>query len=293
MDTLVFDGRRFAAEREEKLKQQVAADRLRLRMGSLLFREDPASVTYINLKKQAAVRVGIEFSVEEVSLGDTVPSLQDKIRTFGSQADVTGIMIQKPSKTVWQQYFKNSGERMDYWWGMLTGVLDPAKDVDCLTPMNLDKIYRKQWQLLPATVKAVVSILHKAYLDWQVFSNQHPGFDLAGVKTVVIGRSEIVGRPLATVLAQYGAQVSLYGSDLNQQELSEADLIISATGIPNLITGEMVKDGVVAIDVGSPQADIHFDSVLPKARFITPVPNGVGPVTVVSLLENLVDLKYF
>jgi methylenetetrahydrofolate dehydrogenase (NADP+)/methenyltetrahydrofolate cyclohydrolase len=111
------------------------------------------------------------------------------------------------------------------------------------------------------------------------------------LEVVVVGRSELVGRPLAYYLKTKISKVEMIGSKDNiTQELINADIIVSATGQANLITGEMVKEGVIVIDVGEPRGDVEFASVAKKASFITPVPGGVGPVTVVSLLENLVEM---
>jgi len=290
MTPIIFDGQRFASEREEKLKLKIDRNRLKPRIGSLVFQEDPASLKYTQLKKRAAVRVGIEFSVEDVSISESLPILQEKIRTFCARNDFHGVMIQKPMKELWNDYFKNNSERMDQWWSHLVGCIDADKDVDCLTSTNLDKVYSKKWKILPATVKAVLTVLNWAYHNHKIFSNPLEGFDLHGVSAIVIGRSEIVGRPLAEVLAQYGATTNLYGSDLDFQRLKQADLVVSATGKPGIITGDLLKEGVVALDVGAPDADFEFESVAQKASFVTPVPNGIGPVTVVSLLENLVSV---
>lgn len=288
MSAIIFDGRDFARNKEIQLQTLVSQLRFPLRIGSLVFVEDEASLKYTNLKKQAAVRVGIEFSVEELSLQTPVPLLQDKIRDFSSRADFTGVMIQKPSKSSWQNTRDKDGQRFDAWWEMLTFALDPAKDVDCLTGRNLEKVYKAAWHILPATVKAIISVLHHAQTQYQLFGPRTK-FELSGINTVVIGRSDIVGAPVSAVLSQYGAQVKNYGNDLDRQHLLQADLVISATGSPDLISAEMIKPGAVVIDVGSPGPDVQ-SGVAATAAFFTPVPYGIGPVTVVSLMENVYEV---
>lgn len=290
MAAIIFDGKAMAFEREKALAARVPRFRGVPRIGSLTFREDPASNLYTQLKKEAAVRTGIEFSVFEESMTESVPLLQQTIQSLCSRPDIHGVMIQKPMKKTFDQLFASKGLRFDAWWSQLVSVLDPAQDLDCLSQTRLDSVYRGDWQLVPATVKAVVSILHYAYQVHDLLNNPIPGFNFNGYNVVVIGRSELVGRPLAAVLEQYAANVKLYGNDLDQEALREADLVISATGQERLITGEMIKQGAVVIDVGAPGPDVDIESVAQKAAFVTPVPYGVGPVTVVSLLENLLDL---
>lgn len=288
MSGIIFDGREFAKSAEEQLAKLIGQSRRTLRMGSLVFVEDDAGLHYTNLKKQAAVRVGIEFSVEEMSLTTPLPMLVDHIRTFASRSDFQGMMIQKPGKAMWQKRQGLTGGRFDAWWQSLTAVIDPTKDVDCLCRSNLDLVYQKRWRILPATVRGILNILILASSQHQVFG-QRTDFNLFGISAVVVGRSEIVGLPTAAVLSQYGASVKLYGSDLDYQALAQADLIVSATGQTHLIKPEMVKPGVVIIDVGYPKADVD-PKVAQVAAFFTPVPYGVGPVTVVSLLENVYQL---
>ena len=316
MHMTVFDGKKFAQKKEEELRAKISQFEKPPVLVSLYFREDPASVMYTNLKQKAAGRVGIDFRTENVSVRDDIDSLLNKIRNFSHSKQVDGLMIQKPSQAVFEQltaqewasagtlrtlaknlaYFfsrDGAGKGSDEWWKRLVMEIAPHKDVDCLHPVNLGLVYRGKWRILPATVRAILSIL------------EYSGVKLGGKKAVVIGRSEIVGKPLANVLAQRGALVSLCASTgvvaksrgrqlfavRSHQSLTaaleDAEVVVSASGKPKLITGDMLKQGVVVVDVGSPEGDIDFDSVRQKAGFITPVPGGVGPVTVVSLMENL------
>lgn len=275
---IVFDGRVEAKKREQGLAARVSSSGLKPCMVSVVFVEDAGSLLYTGLKKKAAERVGIEFVEYEVSIASKLEGIVDLIGELSGDGSVDGVMIQKPTKLTWQEA---TGEQdgFDVWWKSLVGAVDPKKDVDCLTEVNLDKVYDGTWKVLPATVKAVLSVLEIAL----------GGLELSGKTASVIGRSDIVGRPLAAVLEQRGAEVCLFGSDVDSAVTREADVLISATGKTDLVGREMVKDGAVVIDVGAPKGDVKFDEVRGKAAFITPVPGGVGPMTVVSLLENLVD----
>lgn len=291
MKPIVFDGREFARKREEVLATAIKDYKLEPRIGALICEEDKASLMYSRIKKQAAVRVGVEFSEQLVSIKEPVQVLQDRIRVYADRDDVDGVLVQKPMKETWERELGlGDSEDFEAWWRRLILALPPEKDVDCLTTKNLQKVFDGKWQIVPATVKAVISVLVYADKEHGLLSGALEDFDLMGHNFVVVGRSDLIGKPLSAVLRQYGANVAMFGKDLDLKKLKEADVVVSATGKPGLITGEMIKDGAVVIDVGAPRGDVEFESVRDKCRFITPVPGGVGPVTVVSLLENLVEM---
>ena len=312
MGVIVFDGKRFAAEREVLLRKRIAKLGFRPKLASIFFREDPASVLYTKLKGQTAKRIGIDFHGQEVSLAAPVEDVLATIRNLSGEPKVHGILIQKPAAEIAsprsEEVLSGGGTietvvlnlthslkaglaaGSEEWWRRLTAEISPQKDVDCLTTASLDLVYRGRWKIIPATVRAVLFILEKAEIP------------LINRQAVVVGRSEIVGKPLAHVLAQRGSTVTLCastgvvaksrGDQLIEahepleliEATREADVLVSAAGQPGIITGGMVKKGAVVIDVGAPEGDVEFDSVARKASFITPVPGGVGPVTVVSLL---------
>jgi methylenetetrahydrofolate dehydrogenase (NADP+)/methenyltetrahydrofolate cyclohydrolase len=194
-------------------------------------------------------------------------------------------MIQKPSKKSWQQATGYKPQAYQEWWYRLTAGIDPAKDADCLTQTNLQRVYAGTWKIVPATVKAILTIM-KIALRSPITD------DRLQQKVVVVGRSELVGRPLAAVLDQRGAHVTLCGSQTERLDgiVAQADIVVSATGVADLIKGAWIKPGAVVIDVGSPRGDVAYDEAIKRAGFITPVPYGVGPMTVVSLLENVADI---
>lgn len=259
-----FDGRSFSGKKELRLKKEVA--RLKKRginpkLVSILVGDDPASKLYVSLKKKAAERIECMMEVKELGRHARYSDIYHCINKLNFDPFVHGIIVQMPLPKSF------TGRDRD----RVLRVIDPSKDVDGL---------RENSKFLPATVKAVLQIIKVA--KGEVKSD----FENA----VVVGASGMVGKPLAEILSDLGYKV--IKCDINTKDLSSktltADLLISATGVPNLIKGDMVKSGVAVIDVGSPKGDVKFEEVSKKAAFITPVPGGVGPVTIVSLLENLI-----
>jgi methylenetetrahydrofolate dehydrogenase (NADP+)/methenyltetrahydrofolate cyclohydrolase len=319
MAAKVFEGKKFASKREEVIKKRISKSGFCPKMVSVFFAEDAGSVLYTNLKQAAAKRVGIDFHAEKVSIRDEIGTLLRLLKKHSEDSSVHGLMIQKPAKQVFFEVVdqkwagpgvfstlaknlkhlisrEGMGKGTDEWWRRLVTEIPIKKDVDCLTPVNLDLVYRARWKIVPATVRAVLSILDMT------------GLDPVNKRVVVVGRSEIVGKPLAHVLVQEGALVKLCAStgvvaetlgsqlvDMHEPKdlahaVSEADIVVSATGKPGIITANMIKKGAAVVDVGAPVGDVEFEEVKREASFITPVPGGVGPVTVVSLMENLLDL---
>jgi methylenetetrahydrofolate dehydrogenase (NADP+) / methenyltetrahydrofolate cyclohydrolase len=293
---IIFDGYAFAQRKEQSLLYQVqllAEQGVELKLAAILFTEDAGSQLYTRLKKDAAQRVGIGYEIFSFSMTDPVEEILSTLSKLNADTSITGIIIQKPSKKRWMEVLDAGTEEFVQWWHQLVEEIEPTKDVDGLHPSTLLAVEHGTWKqdrkVLPATAKAVLSILEQAKKiaeePWTL------------KKYIVIGKSDILGKPLFYELKNQGFDVEMIGSKELQlrretgQKLLDADVIISATGVSKMVTGEMVKQGVVLIDVGEPQPDADFESVSGKSAFITPVPGGVGPVTVVSLLENAVELK--
>ena len=271
MTAKVFDGRALALTKEIELAKKMAVMVKKPKLVSIVVGDDPTSHLYVDLKRKAAERVGIGFEKVEFKVSSKGGSAYGRkgeklkieevislIENFNKDKSVTGIMVQLPLPPTLKGYsFK------------VVGAIAPDKDVDGLTGKG---------KFLPATVKAVLDILASANVV------------LAGKQTVVVGRSKIVGQPLAQALTERQALVTVAHSqtpDLGEVT-NRADILISATGKPGLVTQDMVKPGVVVVDVGEPKGDVA-DEVRQVASFITPVPGGVGPVTVACLLENIVE----
>lgn len=231
-------------------------------VASILVGEDPASVLYVHMKQKKAQELGIIFELFEYPSDASFEEVSERIIKLNKDKLTDGIMVQLPSLP-----------------GLIE-LISPKKDVDGLTGRG---------KYLPAAVRAVMTILEDEKIN------------LKGKIATVIGSSELVGKPIAKELKKRGAKVTV--CDIATKNLREetlrADILVSATGESGLVIGKMVKEGVVMIDVGtvvikdraSDQVvgDVDFESVAPKASKITPVPGGVGPMTVISLLENVVD----
>lgn len=291
---IIFDGDKLAAQQEKDLKQEVQVlhdQGIKLKIAAILFTEDIGSQLYTRLKSEAAVRVGIEYEVHEFSMTEGTDSVEQKLVELNQDKTVTGIIIQKPWRNTWAEVKGISQDKgtkavrqaFNSWWEFLTSKIDLDKDVDGLHP--------KQNQVLPATAKAVMTILNQAFSKLNISQAEQKQQQI-----LILGRSDIVGRPVFSELKNQGFPVKLLTRDDVQQRLKsgkkflDADIIISATGVEHLVAGEMVKEGVIVIDVGEPRPDVDLESMKNKAAFITPVPGGVGPMTVVSLLKNCVTI---
>lgn len=290
MAAYIIDGRKLAREREkllqEKVSQFVKKTGRKPRLVAVKLSDDEGSRRYLKLKKAAAERVGIQIEVcdtSKLSASDVQAWKYRKLPKF----DADGVFVQHPPGISTSEWFQ------------IVDQIPPEKDVDCLTTANLLLIKEGRLRFLPATVKAVGYCLLEALevLEASGTSGTFDTFDtlrsfLLGKSVGVLGRSMIVGQPLAWWLESLGAEVQVGHSKTPFKELcrltEKADILISAVGKPGLVTGEMVKKGAVVIDVGSPKGDMRFDGLVAKVAAITPVPGGVGPLTVVSLLENVV-----
>lgn len=304
---IIFDGYQQAAVREAALIPKVAALKahgLQPRIAAILFTEDAGSLLYTRLKSEAAARVGIEYKIYSFSLVDDVAKVIEQIKILNNDPQVTGIIIQKPGKQTWVIVTGAVGERdainaqFHNWWQSLVSQLAMSKDVDGLHPATLVAVQAGNWQekgrVLPATARAVLEILQSA--SQQLFPDVSFADFLLSKKIAVIGKSEIVGKPLFYELLNKKCDVEMIGTKeinakIEQKEyLFDYDVIISSTGHADVVTGELISNGTILIDVGEPRADMERSSVATKASFLTPVPGGVGPMTVVCLLENAVRL---
>jgi len=304
---VIFDGKKLAAEKEKILAKKVAefkkATGIRPKLVAVMVGENEASKIYLRKKSEAAKRVGMEMEIFKLNEAEELIKL---IREKNKDKKTHGIMIQMPieiqnlppsggtpPKAVAKSLpYRQAGKiqnkfkipacpagRQNPKFKIL-GAIEPRKDVDCLTPENFVLLAMGKPRFLPATVKAILEIIE--------FSNYQIA-NLRGANACVVGASNIVGKPLALHLSNLGATVTICRSKTKNLEkyTRQADLLISATGVPKLIKKEMVKKNAVVIDVGSPVGDVDFENVSQVASFVTPVPGGVGPLTVVCLLENV------
>ncbi len=262
----IIDGRALALQHEEKLKEQLADLETKPKVVSILIGDDLSSVLYTNIKQKKAQELGIYFEPLKFNVDTNFDEVAQKIKQLNSDQSVNGVMIQLP---IPEQFLK------DHSWEELPHLIDPRKDIDGLT---LNGPY------LSATAKAVMSILEDEKIE------------VKNKNIVVIGKSDLVGKPIARELTVLGGNVEIVDRlTQNPDEICrEADILIAAAGAPYLVKKNWVKEGAVVIDVGTADLDGKVvGDVDPKvsevAGKITPSPGGVGPMTVISLLENVVE----
>ena len=235
--------------------------------------DDPASKIYLRVKRNLAKKVGINEVGLHFPADTSQAELLGKIKKLNQDPNINGIMVQLP---VPPQINPRA----------IFETIAPEKDADGFSPLNLGRLWEGQSDIIPATVRSILTLI------------DYYGIKMAGKNTVIIGRSVIVGKPLAAVLLERDATVTIAHSKTNNlADLTRnADVIISDVGKAHLVTEDMVKDGAVLIDVGMNRengklmGDVDFDTVAPKAEAITPVPGGVGPLTVASLMKQAVIL---
>jgi methylenetetrahydrofolate dehydrogenase (NADP+) / methenyltetrahydrofolate cyclohydrolase len=276
MAAQILDGKTLAAATRADLKQRVAAlvqRGVRPGLAVILAGDDPASRVYVRNKTSAAEQVGVASSLITLPAAVTEAQLLERIRALNADPAVHSILVQLPlPKHI-------DGAR-------ILEAIAPAKDVDGFHEANLGALVAGRPGVVPCTPAGVMRLI------------EHARVPLAGRRAVVVGRSNIVGKPLALLLLQKDATVTIcHSKSGNLSDLTKhADILVGAVGRAKLITAEMVKPGACVIDVGINRlpdgklaGDVDFDSVKQVAGWITPVPGGVGPMTVAMLLENCVN----
>ena len=274
---IIFDGRKFAQEKEKELRERVRKLKVKPKLVVVLVGDSPASQLYVMKKKEAAERVEIKFELKKFKKSASEQTIIDFIKKKNGEKAVTGIIVQLPLPKKFNEI-------------KIRRAINSDKDVDCLHPKNLGLLMMGKPVYMPAAVKAVLEIILIAVTPPRSASAHLAGVTIAGKEVVIVGGSNLVGKPLAMVLSNLGATVTICRSttlDLAKHS-READILVSAVGKQSLITKEMIKKGAVVIDVGE-RGDVKED-VAQIASFIAPVPGGVGPMTVVSLLENMLEL---
>lgn len=269
---ILIDGKAVSAAEREEIKEQISKMSIKPGLAVILVGEDPASQVYVRNKKKACADVGIyseSYDLPSETSQDELLALIDKLN---KKEDIHGILVQLPLP-------KHIDETA------VINAIVPEKDVDAFHPVNVGKIMTGDYDFLPCTPAGVMCLL------------KHYNIDPAGKECVVVGRSNIVGKPQAMLLLHANGTVTICHSrtkDLKAKCLS-ADILVVAIGKADFITGDMVKEGAVVIDVGINRkedgkltGDVDFASVEPKASYITPVPGGAGPMTITMLLKNTV-----
>jgi methylenetetrahydrofolate dehydrogenase (NADP+)/methenyltetrahydrofolate cyclohydrolase len=272
MSATVIDGNAVAARIRERVRGEVESLPDPPGLATILVGDDPASEVYVRMKRQDAAEVGIRSFHHGLGEDTLQDDLAELIGTLNADASVHGILLQLPLP-----------DHLDQ--DPLISQIDPAKDVDGLTPTNAGLLAQGRHEaMVPCTPAGVMELLAEA------------GAELEGARAVVLGRSILVGKPLAQLLLAANSTVTQchsYTRDL-AQVCREADVLVAAVGFPRLVTADMVRDGATVIDVGTNRTDsglvgdVDFDSVSEVAAAITPVPGGVGPMTRAMLLANTV-----
>ena len=275
MAARILDGKALAAAVRASVKETVArlaARGVRPGLAVILAGDNPASAVYVRNKARACEETGVRSEVHRYGADVTERALLDRIAALNSDPAVHGILVQLPLPG------RINARRV-------LEAVAPAKDIDGFHFENLGALVAGQPKFVPCTPAGVMRLI------------EHAGVTLAGCRTVVIGRSNIVGKPLALLLLQKDATVTIcHSKTMELHKLTrEADVLIAAVGRPKLVTAAMVKPGACVIDVGINRladgtlaGDVDFDAVKHVAGWITPVPGGVGPMTIALLLENCV-----
>ena len=270
---IIIDGKQVAAD----VKARVAKEAERLAelgitpgLAVIIVGDDPASKIYVRNKAKACEEVGFYSEVITKPEKTTQRELLEIIDSLNKRADIDGILVQLPLP-------KHINEKA------VIGAISPKKDVDAFSPFNVGKLMIGDGVFLPCTPAGVMELIKST------------GVEVSGKNCVVIGRSNIVGKPMAMMLLHENGTVTVCHSKTeNLSEItSKADILVSAVGKAKFVTADMVKEGAVVIDVGMNHdeegklcGDVDFESVEPKAGFITPVPGGVGPMTIAMLMKN-------
>ena len=281
---MILDGKTIAQKRLEELRVKILTLEKKPKLVAVIVGDDPASKMYVAMKGKWAMETGMESETVEMEKDCTDSQLITQIQRLNVDPSVTGILVQLPFPT---QLLKDKQRE-------ILDSVDPLKDVDGLTSENMGLLALGHPKFLPATVRGILTLLY-GVLSITYYGDTRDKYSLAGKEAVVVGRSDIDGKPLAISLIALGATVTVCNSKtINLSDHTKrADILISAVGKINLITSDMVKNGAIVIDAGTMKnidgkwvGDVDFEKVKDKVSWITPVPGGVGPMTVVSLLEN-------
>jgi methylenetetrahydrofolate dehydrogenase (NADP+)/methenyltetrahydrofolate cyclohydrolase len=267
---MMIDGKKHAAELKEKLAKKIASLPVPPALAVVLVGDDPASLVYVGAKGKACQTVGIGFTLHHLPADTPQEDVLKLIDDLNKDAAINGILVQQPLPGGLSKH-------------AVVSRVDPRKDVDCLNPVNFGLLATGMAGLKPCTPDAVMTL----------FASEN--IPLAGKHCVIIGRSDIVGKPLALMMLAKDATVTICHSRTKclKTVCQTADIIVAATGRQNLVTADMVKDGAVIVDVGITRlegkkicGDVDYKACKEKASHITPVPGGVGPMTIAKLLEN-------
>lgn len=266
---MIIDGKKLADSIKQSLKKIIIKNNISTTLAVIQIGENEASNIYIKQKKKISEEIGINFLHIKFNNDENINSIKSKIMELNSDKNVSGIIIQLP---IPNNFLKEG----------ILNLIDAEKDVDGLTSNNKIKLLNNEDCFVPCTPLAVIELL------------KYYNISLEGKNVVIVGRSSLVSKPLFNLLINMNATVTMCHSKTNNLSLytKSADIIVSATGVKHLIKKEMIKKDVVIIDIGINResgkicGDVDFENIKELASFITPVPRGVGPMTVIMLMKN-------
>ncbi|MEK4862017.1 bifunctional methylenetetrahydrofolate dehydrogenase/methenyltetrahydrofolate cyclohydrolase FolD [Staphylococcus sp. FSL W8-0774] len=269
----LLDGKQIAKDYRQGLKEQVEELKTKAytpKLSVIIIGNDGASLSYVKSKKKAAEKIGMISEIIHLDEDTSEQDVLSELERLNNDDSVSGILVQVPlPEQVSEQ--------------KVLEAINPEKDVDGFHPSNIGKLYIDEQTFVPCTPLGIMEIL------------KHADIDIEGKNAVVIGRSHIVGQPVSKLLLQQNATVTILHSRSKDMAsfVKDADIVVSAVGKPELVTKDMVKEGAVIIDVGNTpdengklKGDVDFEEVKEVAGAITPVPGGVGPLTITMVLNN-------
>lgn len=271
----IIDGKAVSAKVKEDIRAEIEREGLEVGLAVIIVGNNQASRVYVNNKKKACEVCGMKSFEYALPEETTEEELLELIDTLNKDPKVNGILCQLPLP-------RHLNEEK------VIEAISPLKDVDAFHAVNVGKIMIGNYAFLPCTPAGVMELIHST------------GTDVSGKECVVIGRSNIVGKPMAMLLLHENATVTICHS--RTKDLADvcrrADILVSAVGKADFVTADMVKDGAIVIDVGMNRnaenklcGDVKYDEVAPKCSYITPVPGGVGPMTIAMLMKNTLMAK--
>ncbi|MCX7715116.1 MAG: bifunctional methylenetetrahydrofolate dehydrogenase/methenyltetrahydrofolate cyclohydrolase FolD [Clostridia bacterium] len=272
---IILNGKAVSQRIKDELKEEVKnlkQEGINPGLAVVIVGDDPASRVYVNSKKKACEEIGIYSEEYALSAKTTQDELLELINMLNEKKDISGILVQLPLP-----------EHIDE--EIIINAINPKKDVDAFHPVNVGKIMFGNYDFVPCTPAGVMELIKES------------GIEVAGKECVIIGRSNIVGKPQAMLLLHENGTVTICHSKTKNlaETVKRADIVVAAVGKPEMITGDMIKEGAVVIDVGINRlenkklvGDVHFESAEKVASAITPVPGGVGPMTIAMLMKNTV-----
>jgi methylenetetrahydrofolate dehydrogenase (NADP+)/methenyltetrahydrofolate cyclohydrolase len=270
---MILDGKKLRDELLVQYKEKIKKEKLNITLAIILVGNNEASKLYIKNKEKYCTEVGIKVDKYLLDEDTSEEVLINLIKDLNEDEKVIGIILQSPVP-----------DGIDF--DKCSGMILPSKDVDGFTKDNVYNLYLNKKSILPCTVKGIIKLL------------EYYNIEINGKNVAIIGRGNIVGKPLAMALENRNATVSLLHSKTKDLKMftKDADIVVVACGIPKLLKKEMIKEGSVVIDVGISRVDgkivgdIDFDNIKDIALFVTPNPGGIGPMTIAMIIDNLIEM---